>query len=80
MSFNHKEIADVRKALRKYFDTRMSQPFILASDWSLLPHEIQPPFFETCVAYIQEVAEMEDVWTSEMRLNRDIARGMLGMD
>lgn len=81
MSFyNRKEMGRVGDAMQTYFDTRNSEPHYLAADWAMRPHEIQEPFFDTCVAYIQEVAGMDDVYTSMMRINRDTARGMLGME
>lgn len=81
MSFYHrKELMNIQRAMRAYLDLREAKPYYVARDWTTLPHEIQEPFFDVCVSYIQEIAEMDDAYTPLMRINRDTARDMLGME
>ena len=65
----------VRDVIQLYFERRDSNPISLAYYWATLPDEILEPFFETCLAFIQEIANRE-AHTPMMRNYREIARRM----
>lgn len=65
-------------AVEDYFDSRRSDPIALAYRLATLPEDTRVMLFETCVNYIREVAEREDVYSSEMTHCREVAREMIG--
>lgn len=65
----------VRDAIQLYFERRDSDPISLAYYWANLPDHILEPFFETCIAFIQEIARGE-AHSPMMKNYREIARRM----
>ena len=64
-------------AIEVYFDSVTSDTLQLAHRLTVIPDAVQERFWETVIAYIQNTAEREDVYTPMMRVYRDQARNIV---